>query len=157
MGKIEAYCRIGCPHSDNTSTVLNNLKSSDSTLKITIIQVKNIESEKTEVKNNLKSIIGNHETFPIIIYTRSKGKKYFVGGNSHLQDAMNIYNSISNLTDEENIYKFCSYGKGVISKGCFHMLLYLMLKRDKLKKNLKQKLKENLKGKIYNDTYNDIN
>jgi glutaredoxin len=147
MGKIEAYCRIGCPHSDNTRTALNNLKSSDSTLEITIISIENNESEKTEVKNNLKSIIGNHETFPIIIYTRSSGKKYFVGGNSHLQGAMNIYNSISNLTDEENILKLCSYGKGAMSKGCFHMLLYLMLKRDKLKKNLKQKLKE----KIYND------
>ena len=131
MGKIKAYCRFGCPHSDNTRTVLNNLKSSDSTLKISVISVENNESKKTEIKNNLRSIIGNHNTFPIIIYKRSKGKEYLVGGNSDLENIMNIYHSISNLTDEENIQKFCSYGKGGISKGCFHMLLYLMLKRDR--------------------------
>ena len=131
MGKIKAYCRFGCPHSDNTRTVLNNLKSSDSTLKISVISVENNESKKTEIKNNLRSIIGNHNTFPIIIYKRSKGKKYLVGGNSDLEGIMNIYHSISNLTDEENIQKLCSYGRGGISKGCFHMLLYLMLKRDR--------------------------
>ena len=131
MGKIKAYCRIGCPHSDNTRTVLNNLINSDSTLKISVISVENDENEKFKIKNKLRSIIGNHNTFPIIIYRRSKGKKYLVGGNSDLEGIMNIYHSISNLTDEENIQKFCSYGKGGISKGCFHMLLYLMLKRDK--------------------------
>lgn len=131
MIKIEAYCRIGCPHSDNTRTVLNYLINSDSTLKISVISVENDDNIKSEVKNKLEKIIGNHNTFPIIIYRRSKGKKYLVGGNSDLENIMKIYHSISNLTDEENIQKFCNYGKGGISKGCFHMLLYLMLKRDR--------------------------
>lgn len=136
MGKIEAYCRVGCPHSDNTRRVLNILKEKDPTLKIKIISVENDDNEKFRVKNDLRPIIGNHNTFPIIIYKRSKGKKYLVGGNDVLENIMNIYRSIDNLTDEENIKKFCSYGKdGRMTKGCFHMLLYLMLKKDKRVKN----------------------
>lgn len=131
MGRIEAYCRIDCPHSDKTKSILNDLKRSDSKLRIKIISVENDENEKSRVKNDLRPIIGNHNTFPIIIYKRSKGKKYLVGGNDNLKKIMEIYGEISNLTDEENIRRFCDYGKSGLSKGCFHMLLYLMLRRDK--------------------------
>lgn len=112
MGKIIAYCRKGCPHSINTAETLSKLKEYD----IEIIYVENIESEKDNIKKQLNKIIGNHNTFPIIIYKTSKNKYYLVGGNSDLQNILQKRNNIKTVDDIVKLN---------LNKGSSKLLYYL--------------------------------
>jgi hypothetical protein len=109
MGKIIAYCREGCFYSANTSSVLTDLKklilnNSNSNLSIEIHIVPNNEMEKNIIKTKLNSLIGSYSTFPIIIYESSKGKQFFIGGNSALEEIMNFVNSFNQI----NVNNFSS-------------------------------------------------
>lgn len=92
MGKIIAYCRVGCPHSENTISLLNNLKHTllinhNTSNNIEIINVANIEDVKQELKFNLKQKYNiDATTFPIILYETSHNEILHIkGGNSELQ------------------------------------------------------------------------
>jgi glutaredoxin len=115
MGKIIAYCRKGCPHSLNTSNTLKQLKDNN----IEIIDVENDETEKTKIKQQLKDVIGNHNTFPIIIYKTSKNKYYLVGGNSDLQNILQKRNMVKT---KEDVVKLN------LNKGSSKLLYYLIKK-----------------------------
>ena len=97
MGKITAYCRIGCPHSDATKYSLEQIKTSYPNANIEIIPVENNELAKNSIKRSLSSIIGSHSTFPIVLYTKTDNKTFLVGGNDKFQEllskAKNIFNS----------------------------------------------------------------
>ena len=54
--------RIGCPYSMNA---VNFIKTSGK--KYIIYNIKNSEKEKNIIKEKLKNIIGNHNTFPIVL------------------------------------------------------------------------------------------
>jgi glutaredoxin len=96
MGKIIAYSREQCPHSISTSQVLSKLKDK---YNIDIKYVKNDETEKNKVKNQLKEIIGNHNTFPIVIYKTSKDRYYLVGGNTDLQNIIKLSQQVNSKED----------------------------------------------------------
>jgi hypothetical protein len=102
MGKIIAYCREGCFYSSNTNNVLSNLKklisnNSNSNLSIEINIVPNNETEKNMVKTKLNPLIGSYSTFPIIIYETTKGKQFFIGGDSALGEIMNFVDSFNQV------------------------------------------------------------
>ncbi len=106
MGKITAYCRIGCPHSDHTRDTLQSIMttSSNKTYPIEIISVNNDERSKDEVRDKLKNIRGNHTTFPMIVYTDSKNKDYFVGGNDILQQTLQMVISFDTTRPNLNMF-----------------------------------------------------
>ncbi len=102
MGKIIAYCREGCFYSSNTNNVLSNLKNltltnSNSNLSIEINIIQNNETEKNAIKTKLNPLIGSYSTFPIIIYETTKGKQFFIGGNSALENIMNFVDSFNQI------------------------------------------------------------
>ena len=112
MGKIIAYCREGCFYSNNTKSILLDINSlirktsfnskPNNNLEIIINSVPNTEREKNNVKQSLKHLIGNHSTFPIVIYETSNGHQYFIGGDSDLVEIMNFvdtFNNNVNITD----------------------------------------------------------
>ncbi len=104
MGKIIAYCRVGCHYSDETKKILNNLCSSKlSTIKI--IDVEDNDSSKKDVTDKINKLFENsndaqkngvetYYMFPRIIYVSSSGKPYFIGGNETLKK---IVNKVKNL------------------------------------------------------------
>jgi hypothetical protein len=98
MGKIIAYCREGCHYSNNSRIVLNGLKnlideSKNKNLSVEIITVPNNEIDKNSTKHMLKDTIGSYSTWPMIIYETTNGKKFFIGGNSDLEEILNYVNS----------------------------------------------------------------
>lgn len=100
MGKIIVYCREGCHYSNNTKNILTNLQekinaSKTNNLSITINIVPNIEFEKNKLRKQLEPIIGNYSTWPVIIYESTQGNKFFIGGDSNLNEIMNFVNSFS--------------------------------------------------------------
>jgi len=96
MGKLIVYCREGCHYSMNTKSKLQELKhKNNKNFEIIINIVPNDEDEKNKIKNRLRSIIGNHNTFPIVIYETSDKKQFFIGGDSNL---MNIFDCVNNLS-----------------------------------------------------------
>lgn len=114
MGKIIAYCRKECPHSNNTAETLLKYKTK---YNIEINYVENIEQEKNRIKTILKPIIGNHNTFPIILYLSSNRKYYLIGGNLDLQ---NILDKLSDIKSEDDILKLN------LSKGQTKLMLYIL-------------------------------
>ncbi len=93
MGKLIAYCLSGCPHSENTKSVLTKLKlllveKKSTDFNINIELVPNNSKDKDKIKTSLQSLIGNYSTFPIIIYKTSKNEQYFIGGNSDLKNML---------------------------------------------------------------------
>jgi glutaredoxin len=93
MRKIVAYCRVNCPHSDNTKKILSSFNKVNNKINIDIISV----PDNDEIKNNLKNIY-NHNTFPIIIYKSKDDKSYTFGGNDKL---MKIISKLDNLTTDK--------------------------------------------------------
>jgi glutaredoxin len=94
MGKIIAYCRLECPHSENTASLLkmhNKLNSK-------IIYVKNTNESKQNIKKDLMiqniNGINNNTTFPIIVYQTSKNDHLYIGGNSDFKKCLDF---VSNL------------------------------------------------------------
>ncbi len=100
MGKIIAYCRNGCPHSIKASETLERLKNK---YNVNIIFIENDEIIKTNLKNKLKEIIAKHDTFPIILYETSKGKLLLVGGNSDLQNIIQLVDKVNSKEDILNL------------------------------------------------------
>ena len=96
MGKIIAYCREGCPHSNNASKTLNALKDK---YDIEIKFIKDDDKIKNGLKEKLKEIIGDHSTFPIILYETSKKKLLLVGGNDKLQEIIKYIDSVHSKED----------------------------------------------------------
>ena len=96
MGKIIAYCRLQCPHSENTESLLNAMKQINSE----IIYVENTYMDKENVKNELMKIningINNNTTFPIIIYQTSKNDYLYIGGNSDFKKCLNFVDRLPN-------------------------------------------------------------
>ena len=99
MGKIIAYCRVGCPHSIKTSETLTSFKNK---YNIDIKYVENDNNIKDNLKKTLKEIIGDHKTFPIILYETSKQQLLLIGGNSDLQ---NLIELIDNVNSKEDILR----------------------------------------------------
>ncbi len=96
MGKIIVYCRIDCHYSNNTKDVLNKLKD---IYDIQINIVENNNDAKLSVLNKLKDLIGNHKTFPIVIYESSSDKQYFIGGNDMLMSLIQKSKELKNVPD----------------------------------------------------------
>jgi hypothetical protein len=93
MRKIVAYCRVNCPHSDNTKNILSNFNKPNDKINIDIISIPNND----KIKNNLKKLY-NHYTFPIIVYKSKYDKTYTFGGNDKL---MKTISTLDNLTTDK--------------------------------------------------------
>lgn len=100
MGKIIAYCREGCKYSIETSNTLTKLKKK---YNIDIISVVNDENIKNNLKEELKEIIGDHNTFPIILYETSKQKLYLIGGNQDLQNIILLLDKVNSKEEIINL------------------------------------------------------
>jgi len=100
MGKIIAYCREGCKYSIEASSTLTKLKNK---YNIDIISVVNDENIKNNVREQLTEIIGDYNTFPIILYETSKQKLYFIGGNSDLQKLILLLDQVNSKEDIINL------------------------------------------------------
>jgi len=100
MGKIIAYCREECPHSIKSSESLTKFKNK---YNIDIVSVKNEDQIKNNLKKKLKEIIGNHNTFPIILYETSKQKLLLIGGNSDLQNLIQLIDKVNSKEDIINL------------------------------------------------------
>lgn len=73
------YGKTSCPFCRSSIRLLNRItKSNDEFIFIDTDNVK--KYEKSKVLNNLKKIIGNHTTVPIVFHNNK-----FIGGNSELQ------------------------------------------------------------------------
>lgn len=133
MGKIIAYCREGCFYSSNTKNVLSDLKTlisnnSKSNLSIEINIIPNNETDKNAIKTKLNSLIGSYSTFPIIIYETTKGKQFFIGGDSALSEIMNYVNSFnqtktSNFSSCITINELANFDEGKRRLICNLLLL----------------------------------
>jgi glutaredoxin len=86
MGEIFAFCREQCPHSINAAETLKKLKNK---YNIKIKYIENNDTIKQALKNRLQKIIGDHSTFPIILYKTSKNQLLLIGGNNDLQQLIN--------------------------------------------------------------------
>ncbi len=97
MSKIIAICKIGCPHSNETSSLLNQLVSKGDTTIIPIdsdyMNVNTINGEKynkskfeyfQSVAKDYNINLNGHKSFPINIFKSGK-ETYFIGGNDILQ------------------------------------------------------------------------
>ncbi len=93
--KVIAYCRIGCPHSDQTKETLNKLCSAKFS-SIKIIDVENNDKSKKEATEQINKIfekssdvqkngIDTYNVYPRVIFISSSGTPYFIGGNDKLQ------------------------------------------------------------------------
>ncbi len=96
MRKIIAYCKIECPHSNNTKETLIDLKNNYN-INVEINTVS--EDEKHDIIKKTSNITNNYKTFPIIIYQDSMDKMSFFGGNSDLQ------NLLKNMSNLKNYYE----------------------------------------------------
>jgi len=98
MSKIIAICKIGCPHSNETSWLLNQLVSKGDTttiipidsdyMNVNTINGKKYNISKFEffqlVAKDYNINLNGHKSFPINIFKSGK-KTYFIGGNDILQ------------------------------------------------------------------------
>ena len=96
MGKIIAYCREECHHSMETVDILSKLKNK---YNIDIKYIKNNEIDKNNIKNELKQIINDHNTFPIIIYETTKRKYFLIGGNTDIQNIIELSTQVNSKED----------------------------------------------------------
>lgn len=123
MGKIIAYCKIGCPHSEETRNTLKRIMMFKPRNNYKIdIDIRDVMTNQNEIisinedlmnerkddflrrlsyDKKLKNIeqMRNHRTFPIIFYETSKGDKYLIGGNDKFQ------NVIKMISDNVDNYK----------------------------------------------------
>ncbi len=129
MGKIIAYCKIRCHHSEASAELLGSLKTIKSTVdtskSIEIIWLKSEDfnvrfklngqneqmskdkffTEHFDKKHNVN--IGTHRTFPVILYESSNNnQRYYIGGNSDLQEVFNNARSIPDVS-ELNPHQMC--------------------------------------------------
>jgi glutaredoxin len=142
MGKIIAYCRVGCGYSEHTKTTLNEINQmvsrSNKTFNLEIKSVDNTEDAKSNAKeeannlNNDHKLLNGHSTFPIIIYETSEKKYLFVGGNSELESIIKIINTSKyNFTNIESLTK-CLTIKN-FNTGQQRLFCYLLTMMDKIK------------------------
>ena len=145
MGKIIAYCREGCHYSNNSKNVLTDIKNlintkllnnENNNLEVVINIIPNTDNDKNNIKQTLKSIIGNHSTFPIIIYESSKENKYFIGGDSDLVEIMNFVNSFNNDNyNKDNLSTYISNkltNTNLNNEGKRRLIYNLLLLKNKL-------------------------
>lgn len=96
MGKIIAYCRKHCPHSENTANILKI----NNKINAQIIDVENTTMDKESVKNELMrrkiNGINSNTTFPIIIYQTSKNDYLYIGGNSDFKNCLYFVDRLPN-------------------------------------------------------------
>jgi len=113
MGKLTAYCREGCSYSNNTKQKLLTLQqyiqiSNHTNLFLKINTVKNEEPEKNKIKEKLKPIINNYGTWPIVIYTSTKGEEFLIGGDSDLNDIINFCMNFNKVTTIDELFRIIS-------------------------------------------------
>jgi len=84
MGKYILYCRETCYFSNEAKKMIHSLGK-----KCIVNTVKNNYNEKELIKNNIRDIIGDHNTFPIIYYKKSNGNNIFIGGYTDLVTYIN--------------------------------------------------------------------
>lgn len=144
MGKIIAYCREGCHYSNITNNILSDLQIKINALKInnlsiTINIIPNIEFEKNKIRKELESIIGNYSTWPIIIYESTQGNKFFIGGNSHLNEIIEFVskfngklnvNELLTCISEESLNKI---NPNLNEEGKRRLICNLLLMKNKIK------------------------
>jgi glutaredoxin len=104
MGKITAYCRLGCPHSEATINSLTMISKNNPRAKIKIVDVQNTKQSKNQVITILKSFIGDHRTFPMVLYTTSLNETIFVGGNDSFQELLSKAQSLNTLSKYDPEY-----------------------------------------------------
>jgi hypothetical protein len=104
MSEIIAFCKNGCPYSNETKWLLTLLVSAGNSTKGNSTKIIPIESDYMNVKtingkeyNKSKSDffqsvakdydieLNNHKSFPVNIF-KSGDHTYFIGGNDKLQD-----------------------------------------------------------------------
>ena len=131
MGKIIAYCRVGCHFSDNTIRLLNEVtnicKQFGSIIEFKINSVDNNEEDKQYAKNNASKLIslGTHNTFPIIIYETTDKKYLLIGGNSNLENIIQIAHNSNQYFN--NITILTNYLASLnLNKGEKRLLCYLL-------------------------------
>jgi len=142
MGKLIAYCREECHYSNNTKNIINKLttllhtNTNTKSLNIEFITniIQNNDVEKNNIRQSLKHIIGDHATFPIIIYETSRGEQYFIGGDSELKniillvDKFTVTNSNNFLSDITLYFeKLSNY-----NNGKQRLIYYLLLLNNKI-------------------------
>jgi glutaredoxin len=115
MGKIIAYCKIGCPHSEKTRNTLHNLNKQYN-INIDIFNI--LDSEKHKILEETSKITNNYKTFPIIIYENKEKELYFFGGNSNLEELLDNLQNINYCNNlSNNSKKIASYlYRKIISK-----------------------------------------
>lgn len=79
MGKYYLYCRENCYYSNEAKILIQKLNK-----KSEISFIKNTYENKEKIKNELREIIGKHDTFPIIFYKKHNGQNIFIGGYNEL-------------------------------------------------------------------------
>ena len=155
MGKITAYCKIGCPHSEATAKTLiefirpklNQLSDIDrSKNSIEIIWIEksgdsinkigdqNVNMSKSSFFSSLFSKYGleeirSHSTFPLILYTTSEDEQYYIGGNDNFQNILSRSSSIESEEDCRNQFKTMNEG----NKRLFCHLLVLLNKTKNIR------------------------
>ena len=112
MVKFTAYCKVWCPHSNQTATLLDVIKQSGDDVKIIPIQSDNWNVNSIDYKPCNKSKqeffqyvektegikINGHSTFPINIFEASNGQKYYIGGNDVFQSIYKKAESTLNVS-----------------------------------------------------------
>jgi len=128
MGKIIAYCKENCPYSENTKNILNKLQLNNPKANITIYSI--TDYDKENVKQQLRPVIGDYRTFPIILYEKSKTRKqFFVGGDSKLKEIIGFVSNLG-LSSSENLQMVRSQCQNLKEGECYLMgkLIHLMEK-----------------------------
>jgi thiol-disulfide isomerase/thioredoxin len=100
MSNFIAYCKIGCPHSEETINLLSEFEQKGDLINIitldtdniNILKINNVDynnSKENFFNQYIKKIesidIGTHRSFPIVLYKSSDNIKYYIGGNDELQ------------------------------------------------------------------------
>jgi glutaredoxin len=147
MNKIIAYCRVGCPHSDETKELLNNLCSAKLS-NIEIIDVKNDDISKKNATSEIKELFnGSNETqkngidtynvYPRIIYISKSNTPYFVGGNDKLKTILKKVNSLVSTKykkdmSDADIIKLCvdENKLGLINNNDIRLAYFLIKKLE---------------------------
>ena len=141
MGKIIAYCREGCGYSLNTKNILLELsdeikRKNNKTLSVLINPIKNEVSDKNNILNSLGNLIGNHSTFPIIIYESTKGKQFFIGGNNDFMEIINYVDSIKEKINFNDLSTCMSdkllLGDNLYDEGKRRLICNLLMLKNKI-------------------------
>jgi hypothetical protein len=130
MGKLIAYCRLGCGPSFNTKSKLIELKKISENInnfEIIINDVKDDVNEKNNIRSLLKPVIHNYNTFPIIIYETTSNNKFLIGGNSDLMEILSYIETINKL----NMQKIAL----INNEGRRKLIYYLLLINNKININ----------------------